>query len=74
MKYHGDKPPVSNSDQSPVALVRNPHWLDEVRARLRVKHSSLRTETAYLYWIRRYIHANDWRHPRELDGVAIKPP
>ena len=74
MTYHGDKPPISASDRAPLALVRNPRLLDEVRARLRVKHSSLRTETAYLYWIRRYIHANGRRHPRELDGVAIKPP
>jgi hypothetical protein len=29
--------------------------LAEVRARMRVRHCSLRTESAYLYWIRRYI-------------------
>ncbi|MBP6748064.1 MAG: integron integrase [Xanthomonadaceae bacterium] len=72
MTYHGDKPPVSASDRAPFALVRNPRLLDEVRARFRVKHYSLRTETAYLYWIRRYIHANGRRHPRELDGVAVE--
>lgn len=72
MKYHGDKPPVSESDRPPVTPARNPRLLDEVRARLRVKHYSLRTETAYLYWIRRYIHANGLRHPRELDGVAVE--
>jgi integron integrase len=46
--------------------------LDEVRSRLRLKHYSLRTEQAYLYWIRRYIHANGKRHPRELDGVVVE--
>jgi len=39
---------------------------------LRLKHYSLRTEKAYLYWIRRYIHANRLRHPRELDGVTVE--
>ena len=29
--------------------------LDRVREKLRVKHYSLRTGEAYLYWIRRYI-------------------
>ena len=49
-----------------------PRLLDEVRARLRVKHYSLRTEEAYLYWIRRYIRESGMRHPRELDGVAVE--
>jgi integron integrase len=39
---------------------------------MRVKHYSLRTEQAYLYWIRRYIRVNPGRHPRELDGVAVE--
>lgn len=43
--------------------------LDEVRRRLRLKHYSLRTEEAYLGWIRRFILANGKRHPREM-GVA----
>lgn len=72
MKYHGAQPPVSDPDRARAAQVRNPRLLDEVRSRLRVKHYSLRTETAYLYWIRRYIHANGLRHPRELDGVAVE--
>ena len=46
--------------------------MDQVRDRLRVKHYSLRTEQAYLYWVRRYILANGKRHPRELDGVAVE--
>ena len=29
--------------------------LDMVRERIRVKHYSLRTEDAYLHWIRRFI-------------------
>ncbi len=48
-----------------------PRLLEEVRRRLRLKHYSLRTEQAYLGWIRRYIRANAGRHPRVLDGVAV---
>jgi integron integrase len=50
---------------------RAPRLLDEVRSRLRVKHCSLRTEQAYVGWIRRYILANGKRHPRELGGEEV---
>lgn len=46
--------------------------LEEVRRRLRVKHYSLRTEEAYLGWIRRFIFANGKRHPRELGVVEVE--
>lgn len=48
-----------------------PRLLDEVRARLRVKHYSLRTEQAYVGWIRRFILANGKRHPRDLGGREV---
>lgn len=63
-----DPAAISNSR---VAAIR-PKLFDEVRRRLRLKHYSLRTEQAYLYWIRRYIHSNDRRHPRELDGKHVE--
>lgn len=37
-----------------------------------MKHCSLRTEQAYLYWIRRYIQFNDRRHPREFGGAEVE--
>ncbi len=46
--------------------------LDQVRARLRVKHYSLRTEQAYVGWIRRFILANGKRHPRHLGGPEVE--
>ena len=46
--------------------------MDEVRRRLRLKHYSLRTEQAYLGWIRRFILANDKRHPREMGGPEVE--
>ncbi len=44
-----------------------PKLLDQVRQLLRVRHYSLRTEEAYVAWIRRYILFHGKRHPRELD-------
>ncbi len=40
--------------------------LDDVRDVIRIKHYSIRTEQAYLQWMRRYILLHGKRHPREL--------
>lgn len=40
--------------------------LDQVRDKLRVKHYSIRTEHAYLDWIKRYIFFHDKQHPKNL--------
>lgn len=55
-----------------VAGNSSPRLLDEVRKRLRLKRYSVRTEQAYLYWIRRYIRESGMRHPRELNGLAVE--
>jgi integron integrase len=52
-----------------VTEAKTRRLLDQVHARLRLKHYSLRTEQAYIGWIRRFILANDKRHPRDM-GVA----
>ncbi len=57
---------------NPPVRPAGPRLFDEIRRRLRVKHYSLRTEQAYLYWIRRYIKAHAPRHPRELGGVHVE--
>lgn len=49
-----------------------PRLMDVVRRKLRVKHYSLRTEQAYVAWIRRFILANGKRHPRELGGAEVE--
>jgi integron integrase len=43
-----------------------PRLLDQVRAVLRRKHYSLRTEEAYVGWIKRFVLFHGKRHPREL--------
>jgi len=52
--------------------VRNPGLLAVVRRKLRAKHYSLRTEQAYVGWIRRFILANGRRHPREMGGAEVE--
>jgi integron integrase len=55
-----------------LADAGRPTLLGEVRRRLRLKHYSLRTEQAYMGWIRRYIRANAPVHPRALGGVDVE--
>lgn len=45
--------------------------LDQVRAACRVRHYSVRTEQAYVYWTRKFVLANEKRHPRELGGPEV---
>lgn len=49
-----------------------PRLLDEVRRVLRLKHYSSRTETTYVAWIRRFILANDKRHPRDMGEAEVE--
>ncbi|MGB7535075.1 MAG: integron integrase [Azonexus sp.] len=49
-----------------------PKLVDQVRDRLRVKHYSIRTETQYLQWIKRFILFHDKRHRREMGAVEVE--
>jgi integron integrase len=48
-----------------------PKLLDRVRQLMRLRHYSLRTEEAYVGWIRRYILFHGKRHPRELNEKHV---
>ena len=58
------------------ALTRDPpsepRLLDQLRGRLRVKHYSIRTEQAYVDWVRRFILFHGKRHPRELGPAEVE--
>lgn len=53
-------------------MAHPPKLLDLVRAALRRKHYSLRTETTYIGWIKRYIRFHRMIHPRDLGPAAIE--
>jgi integron integrase len=48
-----------------------PKLLDQVRLALRTRHYSIRTEQAYLYWIKDYILFHHKRHPSDLNEQHI---
>lgn len=45
--------------------------LDQVRAAIRVRHYSIRTEQAYVHWIIRFIRFFGRRHPAELGAREV---
>jgi integron integrase len=49
-----------------------PRLLEQVRTALRVRHFSLRTEQAYLHWIRAFILHHHKRHPRDMGASQIQ--
>ena len=48
-----------------------PKLLDQLRSSLRLRHYSIRTETAYVDWARRFILHHNKRHPREMGGAEV---
>lgn len=53
----------------PVA--RRPRLLETVRSALRLRHYSVRTERAYVAWIRRYILFHGKRHPARMGAEEV---
>ena len=51
--------------------MENPRLLDQVRDALCVRHYSLRTESSYLQWIKRFILFHKKRHPRDMGEQEI---
>jgi integron integrase len=48
-----------------------PRLLDQLRHAIRARHYSLRTEKAYVYWVRYFIRFHQLRHPRDLDEADV---
>jgi len=50
----------------------DPRLLDQVRHAIRLRHYSFSTEKAYVDWIRRFVLANDKRHPRDMGSKEVE--
>ena len=60
--------PCKPADRPPLTSNR---LLDQVRERIRYKHYSIRTESSYVQWIRRFIRFNAMRHPRDMGAPEV---
>ncbi len=49
-----------------------PKLLDQVRDKIRLKHLSIRTEQAYVDWIKRFILFQQKRHPADMGAAEVE--
>ena len=61
---------VPGFSDAPPAL--RPRLLDALRQQIRYLHYSLRTEEAYVHWVRAFIRFHDLRHPSELSQPEVE--
>jgi integron integrase len=71
--------PVAPARRAPAAgapalpPLRAPRLLDQVRERIRYLHYSLRTERAYVHWVRAFVRFHGCqRHPREMGAAEVE--
>jgi integron integrase len=64
--------PMLPPTPSPAASAPPRRLLDAVRERVRYLHYSLRTEEAYVHWVRDYVRFHGRRHPRDLGGPEVE--
>ncbi|HEV2228623.1 MAG TPA: integron integrase [Steroidobacteraceae bacterium] len=51
---------------------KQPGLFAVAREKMRTRHLALRTEQAYLHWLRRYVEFHDRKHPRELGAPDVE--
>lgn len=62
----------ATSHQDIAAAPPKPRLLDQMRAVIRVKHYSMRTEKTYISWVRHFIHWSGLRHPADMGAAEIE--
>ncbi|MCF8197435.1 MAG: integron integrase [Sulfuritalea sp.] len=62
---------MSSIPSQPVSVAA-PRLLEQVKGRIRFKHYSIRTEQAYLDWIKRFIRHFGKRHPNDMGAKEVQ--
>ncbi|WP_421020211.1 integron integrase [Klebsiella pneumoniae] len=57
---------------APLPPLRSVKVLDQLRERIRYLHYSLRTEQAYVHWVRAFIRFHGARHPATLGSSEVE--
>lgn len=65
------QPKISRMEPKAVSQ-DSPKLLDRVRAEIRVRHYSIRTEESYVDWARRFILYHNKRHPQEMGAEEVR--
>ena len=62
----------NDDDLAADAPPPSPRLLDALRQQIRYRHYSLRTEEAYVHWVRAFVRFHDFRHPADLAQPEIE--
>jgi len=66
-----DAPDDIGNPAAEPASAAEPRLLDRVRREIRVRHYSIRTESSYVDWIKRFIIFHGRRHPAALGASEV---
>ena len=61
----------NESEESSPNATRPPKLLERVRREIRARHYSIRTESAYIDWTRRFVHFHENRHPKDMGAKEV---
>ncbi len=59
-------------DGAEFGAAHQPRLLEQLRGRIRLKHYSIRTEDAYVDWVRRFILFHGKRHPADMGAREVE--
>lgn len=60
------------SSTAPLPPLKSVKVLDQLRERIRYLHYSIRTEEAYVYWVRTFIRFHGLQHPATMGGPEVE--
>ncbi len=69
--YSSVEPATMHDAFDPPPALR-PRLLDALRQQIRYLHYSLRTEDAYVHWVRAFVRFHGTRHPGELGAAEVE--
>jgi len=60
------------SRKTSLPVFKSTRLLDQLREQIRYQHYSIRTEEAYVYWVKNFIHFHNLKHPRDMGQAEIE--
>ena len=63
---------VTQLSADPLPPLQSARLLDQVRERIRYLHYSIRTEQAYVQWVRAFVHFHGLRHPADMGAAEVE--
>lgn len=55
-----------------MPVCRSTRLLDQLREQIRYLHYSLRTEEAYVYWVKKFVHFHGLKHPHDMGQAEVQ--